>query len=362
MVKIKKHYKLKIISILLVGVFLVNSVAYAADPLIDNFHLRVPSQINTKEGEERILEARERLLWKKVKPMLVTGTLVAGLVLFTLFAHNQYRYINHRLDRIERKIPLIKELNCQLITPHLDVSTVKPGAINLLLCKHASSKDFTELVPLLDKIFEKAKRENRKIIWYRESAPPIRMKNVKDIFPDLDIKRVFEDSEYKEEFRKKIKKRHERILVYHKTILENDIAVFPSIDFDLNSPIGFDFAVYSYMQWRSLNGYNLSVVPEQPSFTAYETGLKVALNREKKETVTKMRDDDFANLIVSKHSTDAYIITTIGTFHIELGSLLLAKDLSVNSYISDNALEAFTSIWRVFKPSIPSLKSIRSFM
>ncbi|MBU3911275.1 MAG: hypothetical protein KKD90_01680 [Candidatus Omnitrophica bacterium] len=265
MMRIRKGYNIRLISLTVAFCFILNSNIYATGSPV-NSHLRVPMQIEKK----RIFEAQRIFLRDKLKRIPADVAITVGLsTIFLIYATigtlERHNSSEHRLNAIEYVIDKLTNFKCQLISPHADVSNIEPGDINLLLSAHGSSGDFIELIPVLDKIFEKAKNDNKKIILYTENSPPTTKEGISVVFPDLDIEKVFEDIRYEREFWERIKESHKIYLTYYERILKEDVEILPGEDFKLDSQMGFLLFMQRYMQGKSFDGYDLSVIPEQAS-------------------------------------------------------------------------------------------------
>ena len=340
--KFEKGYNLRLISLTIVFCFILNSNTYATVSLVDPY-LRPPLQIEKK----RIFEAQRMFLKDKLKRIPVGEKLIIGvsaMVLLSsvfplietfkesnLWEQKIYETVKEsNLLRLKQKAKEIKfrNLKYQVVSPYADISYVNPGDINLLLSRHGSSENFVELIPVLDKIFEKARTDNKKIIWYAESGPSVTGKYSIYFFSDLSIEKL---SDY-----------HKEQVAYYERVLKEQVEIVPDGDFNLDSQTGFLLFMLRYMQGKSFDGYDLSVIPEQPSLDAYKLALEISRNKsdyQSEVALREMRDNDFADLIFSNHNKDAYIIVTRGMFHVDLADSLTYQGLNVNSYLSVKALE-----------------------
>lgn len=379
---------------IIIALFLDNSV-YAAGRSFGP-HIRPNLQFSTKEGKERsslvTLEISKNT--KRTLELLAIGIL-AGFVLVKLVSYYNYnremslivsmkedieeanleagRILQERLKTLNESLETIKQTRFQFIEGlPLDVSGVKTGDINLLLCKHGSEEDFMALVPFLDKIFEKARKENKKIIWYTENSVPTTTKEVKMAFPDLDVERIFKEAAYKKALKKDIIRRHNNILTFCNHLASGAIPPEQLKYAKIDSMWRFDFFRDRYVGEKGAEGYNVSLIPEQPSFDAYILGLKRAIDSVLIGDVTKneiaiekdlrrKREEGFASLISETYDKDAYIIVMMGMLHVGLNDILQSeKELPVNPYIP---VEALRDVYgRSIIKSLDSLKVIQSFM
>ncbi|MFC1621520.1 hypothetical protein ACFL2G_04360 [Candidatus Omnitrophota bacterium] len=354
--KIRKEFNLRIITFVVLTAFLFTNLAYS-EGLSKQDRLRVSPQMSSKIGKKR---------WKKflTSNKVLKTVFFAEIAMILLAGAMIWKHINTKdrikynaersLGEIDKELDLLTDVYARLlgidtIDEKNDVLSIKPGDMTLVLASHGSAKGFVEASILLDKIFDKAKLEKRKVVCYIESGPPNTIEEINDAFPELDIRRALENPEYKDEFLKMITERHKNLaeeasqITSGEFLLNGDILKHEDLETLEN---GHQTFRKFYLSLKACGDFDLSIIYEKSKLETYLLGLDQAASEDEGKDITyfeynkydKAREKDFIDIISATSDSSAYNVILIGAHHVDLRYMLIEKGYSVAPFVSKGAI------------------------